>query len=179
MSKFTLCRRYRTLGGFGGIHPPEQWRKDELVYAVLDLESPAAGVEQAAQQQATTLAETAPTPVLPAGAGAVQPVAAPVPRNQKVVNCMKRVYKYPFGSPTSCSPLLQLPAGAQLLHVNSQGSGLYVWALVDAEAPADTLYQVLIVGTGHDLPEGVNARHINTFLVNGGSFVFHAFEVTG
>lgn len=38
MTKAQLISRYRQLGGLGGIHPPEKWRKDELVTSILEME---------------------------------------------------------------------------------------------------------------------------------------------
>lgn len=36
--KRALCSLYRSLGGLGGIHPPEEWRKDEVITAIVDVE---------------------------------------------------------------------------------------------------------------------------------------------
>lgn len=36
--KADLCALYRRLGGLGGIHPPEKWRKDEVVSSIVDIE---------------------------------------------------------------------------------------------------------------------------------------------
>lgn len=38
LRKGELLVRYRELGGLGGIHPPEKWRKDELVSSIVDME---------------------------------------------------------------------------------------------------------------------------------------------
>ncbi|MEU9703025.1 hypothetical protein [Streptomyces sp. NPDC047981] len=37
-AKAQLCTLYRSLGGLGGIHPPEKWRKDEVVTSITDME---------------------------------------------------------------------------------------------------------------------------------------------
>lgn len=37
-SKAQLCRRYRSMGGLGGAHPPEKWRKDEVVTSIIEIE---------------------------------------------------------------------------------------------------------------------------------------------
>lgn len=36
--KVELCGTYRGLGGLGGIHPPESWRKDEIISSIVDIE---------------------------------------------------------------------------------------------------------------------------------------------
>lgn len=36
--KDDLCYLYRQLGGLGGAYPPEKWRKDEVVNAIVDIE---------------------------------------------------------------------------------------------------------------------------------------------
>lgn len=38
MRKGELCAMYRQLGGLGGVHPPERWRKDEVVSSIVDIE---------------------------------------------------------------------------------------------------------------------------------------------
>lgn len=37
-SKPELCSLYRQLGGLGGVHPPEKWRKDEVVSSIVEIE---------------------------------------------------------------------------------------------------------------------------------------------
>lgn len=37
-TKGGLCALYRSLGGLGGVHPPERWRKDEVLASVIDIE---------------------------------------------------------------------------------------------------------------------------------------------
>ena len=36
--KSELCALYRKLGRLGGIHPPEKWRKDEVISSIVDIE---------------------------------------------------------------------------------------------------------------------------------------------
>lgn len=36
--KAELCTLYRRLGGLGGIHPPEKWRKDEVITSIVEME---------------------------------------------------------------------------------------------------------------------------------------------
>lgn len=37
-SKSALCARYRSLGGYGGIHPPEKWYKEEIISSIVEIE---------------------------------------------------------------------------------------------------------------------------------------------
>lgn len=43
MAKAALCALYREMGYCGGMHPPETWRKDEVINAILVLEEDRAG----------------------------------------------------------------------------------------------------------------------------------------
>lgn len=87
---------------------------------------------------------------------------------------MRTVYKYPFGLNTKAS--LFLPVGAEILHVDSQNGRIQVWALIDTDETEQEKRIVAVYGTGHDIDED-DGKYINTFLVEGGAFVFHAFEV--
>ena len=66
--------------------------------------------------------------------------------------------------------------GAQPLHVNIQDGEIYLWALLDEKPKTSKFITILVLGTGHEINH-LNPRYINTFLVNGGEKVFHAFEV--
>lgn len=70
---------------------------------------------------------------------------------------------------------LSLPQGAEILTVQAQGGGLYLWAIVD---PArETEERVIgIIGTGNPVITGgdIDRRYIAT--VQRGSFVWHVFE---
>lgn len=84
------------------------------------------------------------------------------------------VYKYPL----ELGAGLQLPASAEILHVDAQGGQATLWALVDPDAEME-VRDVYLVGTGHPMPElaaGARRVHLGSFLVHGGVFVFHAFE---
>lgn len=37
-TKAQLCVLYRQLGGLGGMHPPEKWRKDEVITSITEME---------------------------------------------------------------------------------------------------------------------------------------------
>lgn len=82
------------------------------------------------------------------------------------------VYKYHLT--TASETELQMPVGAQVLRVDVQHESICLWALVDPDAQNERrVFEVF--GTGHEMPNQ-NRIFINTFLVRGGSYVFHAFE---
>lgn len=88
---------------------------------------------------------------------------------------MLRVYKYPLPIARLDRFELELPVGAELLHVDVQGAVPQLWALVDPNA--ETQRRTFILrGTGHEITDTI-IRHIGTFLVSGGALVFHLFEI--
>jgi hypothetical protein len=68
---------------------------------------------------------------------------------------------------------VNMPAGAQIVHVDAQGDDLCMWAIVDANAEREER-RFTIVGTGHIVPR--NGVHVGSALMRGGSFVWHVFE---
>jgi hypothetical protein len=88
------------------------------------------------------------------------------------------VWKYPL--PPTDVFAVDLPAGAEVLHVEQQRDTVCMWALVDPDQPLVRHRRFRLVGTGHPIPEPTDARqHVGSFLVRGGAFVFHLFELTG
>lgn len=74
--------------------------------------------------------------------------------------------------------LIDLPRGAQLLHVGAQGSKAYVWALCDPDAPKVSR-GVAVYPTGVGLPPVLHgADYVGTLSLNeqGHSLVFHVFD---
>lgn len=86
---------------------------------------------------------------------------------------MKVVYKYKLEDGTN---ILTLPYGAELLKVDIQNDSPILWALIDT-GEEDQERIVKIVGDGHPMRKDVRLSYINTFFVDGGAFVFHAFEL--
>ena len=87
---------------------------------------------------------------------------------------MKTIYKY------SIDPLFRtmLPEGAKVLSVGSQGSGMFLWALVDPNAPkVERTFDVY--GTGHTVDYHDGMEFIGTVMMEGGALVFHVFENVG
>jgi len=72
-----------------------------------------------------------------------------------------------------------MPRGAQVLSLAVQHGRPTIWALVDTAQPAEER-EFGIFATG----EQIHARKgqlkfIDTFLVEGGAYVFHVFELVG
>lgn len=71
-----------------------------------------------------------------------------------------------------------IPIGAEIVHVEVQGSAPQMWAIVDPQAENE-VRQFLIFGTGVDLnvlgAESAELHHRATFLIQG--FVWHLFEL--
>jgi hypothetical protein len=86
---------------------------------------------------------------------------------------MKVVWKYEI--PVQDHFALSMPAGAQILSVQTQHASPVLWALVNPDLPRDTVH-FRLAGTGHPLPEG-NLQFVATFQVAGGSLVFHVFQL--
>lgn len=86
---------------------------------------------------------------------------------------MRSVYKYPI-RPRDYF-LLELPRGAELLHVHSQGDAMMLWALVDPAQPIEQR-KFRLAGTGHDISDE-SVRYVGTGHLMGGAPVFHLFEV--
>jgi hypothetical protein len=70
---------------------------------------------------------------------------------------------------------VEMPVGAQILHVAEQHNDICIWAQVDSEAAKETRY-FIIYGTGHRM---MNCEHkfIGTMLTAGGHLVWHLFEL--
>jgi hypothetical protein len=87
---------------------------------------------------------------------------------------MIAVYKYPLLNPQSA---VDLPLGAEVLHVAEQHGQVQMWAKVNTKAPAEMrIFQIF--GTGHEIPnDGKERAFVSTFFVKDGLFVFHVFEV--
>lgn len=84
---------------------------------------------------------------------------------------MKKVFKYQLRPGVTA---LELPIGFEILTVQLQGGEPQLWALVDQAQPSESV-TILIVGTGHDVPN--DASYIATFQVTSGTLIFHAFRL--
>lgn len=68
---------------------------------------------------------------------------------------------------------ISLPQGAEILSVGVQAGGIFIWAMVQPDAPIENR-TLEIAGTGTPIDPGVARKFIGT--VQQGSFVWHAFE---
>jgi len=71
---------------------------------------------------------------------------------------------------------LDIPQSATLLSVQVQRKAVQLWALVDPEQPLERR-RIAVYGTGHNIPEDQNLRFVDTFQLEAGFLVFHAFEL--
>jgi hypothetical protein len=97
---------------------------------------------------------------------------------------MRRVYKYPV--PIVDEIVVNMPAGAAIVHVGHQHHMLVLWADVDDSAPNEPR-SFSIRGTGHEVDPG--ARYVDTVQMPTGDppeglsatwlpeFVWHVFEL--
>ncbi len=74
-----------------------------------------------------------------------------------------------------------MPKDASILSVQQQGAGdLQMWAIVDPDAEREQRI-IEIVGTGNPMAdvtkEGLARLHLATVQTNGGSLVWHVFEL--
>ena len=82
------------------------------------------------------------------------------------------VWKYPVKVDDRFS--VEMPKGAEVLHVDLQRGGVFMWARVDPAAPPE-IRSFRLAGTGHELAGDVG-RHVGSFMLAGGGLVFHVFE---
>jgi hypothetical protein len=86
---------------------------------------------------------------------------------------MKRVFKYSLAFEDI--NILEMPVGAEILCAQTQRDTPCIWALVDPFAPR-TKRRFRVAGTGHPIEDAIKA-YIGTVQIDGGSLVFHVFEV--
>jgi hypothetical protein len=87
---------------------------------------------------------------------------------------MQAVYKYPVE--IADYVYLELPEEAEILTVQVQGGNVFLWALVNPDAPSQERI-LRIAGTGHPIIESEDLRYISTFQLHGGQLIFHAFQL--
>lgn len=85
---------------------------------------------------------------------------------------MKTVYKYELAR-VGLVTELKLPYGAQICRIDMQYGRPMLWASLDVSQPFDVPYEFVIVGTGHQVPDGFSP--VSTFFELDGALVWHAF----
>jgi hypothetical protein len=92
---------------------------------------------------------------------------------------MHTVWKFPFDIATHVE--LQIPQGAQILHVAAQDDKPErlgqpcLWALVDPAEPVESRH-LRVAGTGHQISDDL-ATFIGSFFMRAGQLVFHVWEL--
>ena len=86
---------------------------------------------------------------------------------------MKTVWKFriPLGNVVS----IQMPRGAEILHVAEQHDYPCMWVLVDPVEPMQNR-EFRFAGTGHPIEDHHAGQFIGTFFMQMGGLVFHIFE---
>lgn len=86
---------------------------------------------------------------------------------------MRTIWKFQF--PVEDEFTLDMPEGAQVLHVREQNMKPCLWALVNPDNPAEERHFKLR-GTGHPIHEENPLKYLGTFFLIDGGFVGHVFE---
>jgi hypothetical protein len=81
------------------------------------------------------------------------------------------IWKFPL--PIGDVVDVPMPEGARVLTVAAISDAPFLWAIVDPYAPVVDR-EFVIRGTGH--PLGDVGAYLGTFIVLGGTLVFHVFE---
>lgn len=88
---------------------------------------------------------------------------------------MKRtIWKFPVTVTDEFT--IEMPRGAHMLAVQTQGGVPFLWALVDPEAELEQV-GFRVFGTGHDATSVVDpgAFYVGTFQMQNGGLVFHLY----
>ena len=70
---------------------------------------------------------------------------------------------------------IEMPHLAQILCVQMQDGHLYIWAMVDDEAPMDSR-TIRIIGTGNPIDDGNWLNYIGAVQEFDGELIWHVFE---
>ena len=70
---------------------------------------------------------------------------------------------------------IQVPKGAEFLHVGEQHGSICIWALVNPGETKREERTLRIAGTGHNISNG-KFNYIGTVHLEGGELIFHVFE---
>ena len=86
---------------------------------------------------------------------------------------MSAVWK--FGLALEDLQTVVMPAGAELLTVQTQHGVPQLWARVQPGRPKESR-QIATFGTGHDMGDQP-MKYLGSYQLSGGDLVFHVFEV--
>lgn len=88
---------------------------------------------------------------------------------------MSRIYKYPLVF-TEVQEI-EMPKGAQVIHVGVQAGVICVWAIVDPTRPVERRsFAILPTGRPDFNPKIV--QHLGSVIMAGDALVWHVFEPT-
>ena len=87
---------------------------------------------------------------------------------------MRTIYKYPLE--VTDLQVFTMPTGGQILSVQVQNGIPCLWVLVK-ELHKREVRRIRIIGTGNPIGEDEHLTFIGTFQMEGGSLVFHVFEM--
>ena len=88
---------------------------------------------------------------------------------------MLEVWKFELPAFTGMPTQIDMPKNAEILHVDEQRGGPFIWALVDVDAPLVNR-SFAVFGTGQIVAENP-MRHLGTVKLNNGNFILHVFEL--
>ena len=87
---------------------------------------------------------------------------------------MRRIFKYPIIVDPGNSTPVTLPWNAEILSVRWQDGQPVLWAIVDPTNEPETRHFEVFF-TGHEVPEGVERKFLDTLILANG-LVLHVFE---
>jgi hypothetical protein len=81
-----------------------------------------------------------------------------------------------FQVPVNDDIAVEMPKGAEILHIDAQEDVPCIWAMVD---PTNDLHtrRFRMYGTGHPMHVDEVETHVGSFMLYNGQLVFHVFEV--
>lgn len=85
-----------------------------------------------------------------------------------------KIYKYQLK--VIDKQVVLMPFGAEIFCVQMQNGHPTIWAAVD-EMNSLTQRTIAIAGTGHELGETAKGKYIGTVQMDGGSLVWHVFDL--
>lgn len=83
------------------------------------------------------------------------------------------IYKYPLE--VTDRQDVEMPQGAKILSVQTQGEVVCLWALVDKQREI-VRRKIRILGTGHEHEESYTSGYIGTTQQANGALVWHVFD---
>lgn len=89
---------------------------------------------------------------------------------------MQTIYKYPI-SPAIQTTIraVSIPKGGRVLSVESQGSVIVLYAMVDHDEKELMEVQVEVYGTGRPVPDTTNLLFLGTVKLFDGGLMYHVF----